>query len=102
MLKIDLEWCRVTQKSKFKSFKNANINQQINFQQINFDYWRPNKQLLLLQKNFNEKILIQFPSVPCSFCSILMFPTNAKWISKENNRIYPLTLTFPNEQPVEH
>jgi len=31
-----------------------------------------------------------------------MLPTNAKWIQKENNRIYPLTLIFPNEEPVEH
>jgi hypothetical protein len=31
-----------------------------------------------------------------------MFPTNAKWIQKEDNRIYPLTLVFSNEEPVEH
>ena len=31
-----------------------------------------------------------------------MLPTNAKWIQKENNRIYPLTLIFPNEEPVEY
>ncbi len=80
-----------------------NINQQENFQlNSNFIYWRPSKQLQSLQKRFDDKILIQFPSVPCAFCSILMFPTNAKWIQKEENRVYPLTLVFPNEQPVEH
>src|SRR6266508_3377234 len=68
----------------------------------NFIYWRPSKQLQSLQKRFDDKILIQFPSVPCAFCSILMFPTNAKWIQKEENRVYPLTLVFSNEQPVEH
>ena len=31
-----------------------------------------------------------------------MFPTNAKWILKEDNRIYPLTLIFPDEEPVEY
>ncbi len=31
-----------------------------------------------------------------------MFPTNAKWIQKEDNRIYPLTLVFPDEEPVQH
>ncbi len=31
-----------------------------------------------------------------------MLPTNAKWIQKENNRIYPLTLIFSNKEPVEH
>ena len=45
---------------------------------------------------------MQFPSVSCSFCSILMFSTNAKWIQKEDNRIYPLTLVFPDEEPVQH
>src|SRR5436309_13227873 len=66
----------------------------------NFIHWRPSKQLQSLQKRFEDKILIQFPSVPCSFCSILMFPTNVKWILKEETRIYPLTLVFPDEQPV--
>ena len=31
-----------------------------------------------------------------------MFPANAKWIQKEENRVYPLTLVFPDEQPIEH
>jgi hypothetical protein len=80
-----------------------NINSQQNFQlSSNFIYWRPSRQLQSLQKKFNDKILIQFPSVPCSFCSILMFPANAKWIQKEENRVYPLALVFPNEQPIEH
>ncbi|GBB91206.1 hypothetical protein RclHR1_01840003 [Rhizophagus clarus] len=30
-----------------------------------------------------------------------MFPENANWIQKEN-RVYPLTLVFLNEQPVKH
>jgi len=78
-----------------------NINHQISFQPT-FLYWRPSKELQSLQNRFNEKILLQFPSVPCSFCLILMLLTNAKWIQKEDNRIYPLTLIFPNEEPVEH
>ena len=80
-----------------------NLNHQENLQQnSNFMYWRPSRQLQSLQERFNNKILLQFPSVPCSFCSILMFPANAKWIQKEENIIYPLTLVFPDEQPVEH
>ncbi len=78
-----------------------NINHQMSFQPT-FLYWRPSKELQSLQSRFDEKILMQFPSVPCSFCSILMFPTNAKWIQKEDNRIYPLTLVFPDEEPVQH
>src|SRR5436190_14686162 len=68
---------------------NYQENLQLN---SNFVYWRPSRQLQSLQKKFDDKVLIQFPSVPCSFCSILMFPTNAKWVQKEENRIYPLTL----------
>ena len=79
------------------------INEEENFQlNLNFIYWRPNKQLQSLQKKFDEKILLQFPSVPCSFCSILMFPKSVKWIQNEEDRIYPLTLAFPNEKPVKH
>src|ERR1043166_10234174 len=77
--------------------RTPNLNQQHNIQPSYFRHWRPDKQLQSLQKKFDEKILIQFPSVPCSFCSILMFPSSAKWIQKENNRIYPLTLIFSNE-----
>ena len=78
-----------------------NINYQTTFQPT-FLHWRPSKELQSLQDKFNEKILMQFPSILCAFCSILMFPTNAKWIQKEDNRIYPLTLVFSNEEPVEH
>src|SRR5687768_3826331 len=66
------------------------INYEVSFQPTTL-HWRPSKELQLLQNRFNEKILMQFPSVPCSFCSMLMFPTNAKWIQKEDDRIYPLT-----------
>ena len=31
-----------------------------------------------------------------------MFLTNAKWIQKEDNRIYLLTLVFPDKEPVQH
>jgi len=31
-----------------------------------------------------------------------MFPINAKWIQKEDNRIYPLTLMFSDEESVQH
>jgi len=31
-----------------------------------------------------------------------MLPTNAKWIQKENNRIYSLILIFPNKESVEY
>ena len=31
-----------------------------------------------------------------------MFPKSVKWIQKEENKIYPITLAFSNEQPVEH
>jgi len=31
-----------------------------------------------------------------------VFSTNAKWIQKEDNRIYPLTLVFPDEELVQH
>ncbi|CAB4379941.1 unnamed protein product [Rhizophagus irregularis] len=77
-----------------------NINYQTPFQSTSL-YWRPSKELLSLQNQFNEMILIQFPLVPCSFCSMLMLPLNVKWIDKENIT-YPLTTVFPDEEPVEH
>ena len=57
--------------------RTPNINYQTTFQPT-FLHWRPSKELQSLQDKFNEKILMQFPSIPCAFCSILMFPTNAK------------------------
>jgi hypothetical protein len=81
--------------------KMPNINHQVSSHPT-FLYWKQCNELLSLQDRFNEKVLMQFPSIPCSSYSMLMFPTNAKWIPKENDRIYPLTSVFPNEEPVEH
>ena len=69
---------------------------------ISFEFSYCVYKITIITKKFNENILLQFPSVPCSFYSILMYPTNAKWIKKETNRTYPLTLAFPDEKPVEH
>src|SRR5271156_3660104 len=99
----DLLWnsAELQRNQNLNHSRTPNINHQISFHPT-FLHWRPNKKLQSLQDRFDEKILMQFPSVPCSFCSILMFSTNAKWILKEDNRIYPLTLIFPNEKLVEH
>lgn len=46
--------------------------------------------------NFENKILCQFPCVPCSICSKLMYSEKSMWIQWEPNVVYPLTVAYPN------
>ncbi|CAG8775132.1 14706_t:CDS:2, partial [Gigaspora rosea] len=46
--------------------------------------------------NFENKILCQFPCVPCSICSKLMYPGKSMWIQRDPNVVYPLTVAYPN------
>ena len=63
-----------------------------------FRPWRPSKNLILLLEEFDKKILHDFPSIPCAYCSILMMSASIKWIGYNADEEYTLKIAFPNER----
>jgi len=57
-------------------------------------YWRPSD---ALQKTLRKlyKDYAQFPCVPCSYCSRLLYPHSVKWVIRNDNFTYPLQSSFP-------
>src|SRR5262249_36093251 len=55
-----------------------------------------------LLHTLHEEMFLQFPCLPCAYCSALTVPKKAKWVQYSQDVIYPLTQTFPDIQPVHH
>ncbi|CAG8795777.1 594_t:CDS:1, partial [Dentiscutata erythropus] len=56
---------------------------------------QPSHSLLSLHNRFQTEILYMFPCVPCSHCSVLMFPVQARWVSRNVSMEYDLCRAFP-------
>jgi len=56
----------------------------------NHDPWQPPRVLKNLMKKFDNLILYQYPCVPCSYCTKLLYPIECKWENYDQNKIYPL------------
>ena len=82
-----------------QNLSNALLNNHpINFSSrhnTSFQPWSPSTKLKSLQMEFQNKILYNYPSTPCAFCSILMMSSSVKWIDYNPNEIYTLTIAFP-------
>lgn len=66
-----------------------------------FPPWKPSTKLNNLKVRFDEKILTQYPCVPCSYCSHLQYPTKAKWELYNETFQYPLEITYQNNPQVK-
>src|SRR6266511_453067 len=55
------------------------INNTMTAIPYNHNPWRPSKTLENLIKKFNDLILYQYPCVPCSYCTKLLYPIECKW-----------------------
>ncbi|RHZ53160.1 hypothetical protein Glove_450g4 [Diversispora epigaea] len=62
----------------------------------NFLPWTLSKKLENLKNRFENVILYQFPCIPCSYCSRLIYPCDAKWIIHNQETNYPLEKMFPH------
>ena len=58
-------------------------------------YWRPSDALQKTLRKLYEEDYAQFPCVPCSYRSRLLYPHSVKWVIKNDNFIYPLQSSFP-------
>ncbi|GES98086.1 DNA helicase Pif1, ATP-dependent [Rhizophagus clarus] len=61
-----------------------------------FSPWRPSKKLFNLYNKFQDQILYQYPCIPCSYCSKLMYPSEARWVHYDPTFLYPLEESFPS------
>ncbi|CAG8786062.1 28742_t:CDS:1 [Racocetra persica] len=52
--------------------------------------WIISEKMQTLIEKFENTILSQFPYVPCSICSRLMYPEKSMWIHRNPNTLYPL------------
>src|SRR5438045_298955 len=59
-------------------------------------YWRPSPKLQRLYDRFQNKILMQWPRIPCVYCGRLLYPQKACWIHYNPSTIYPLQQEIPN------
>src|ERR1051325_1340238 len=66
-----------------------------------FPPWRPFTKLNNLKIRFDEKVLTQYPRVPCSYCSRLQYPTKAKWELYDETFQYPLETVYQNNSQVK-
>lgn len=64
--------------------------------------WEPSQKFMQVKQKFESYILYQYPCVPCSFCSRLLYPEKAKWTQKIENFEYPLIQANLNLRLIEN
>ena len=64
--------------------------------QIEHTFWRPSDALLKVLRRLHEIDYTQFPCVPCSYCSRLLYPNQIKWITRQTNYIFPFEHVYPH------
>ena len=57
-------------------------------------YWRPSDELQKVLHLLYKEDYAQFPCVPCSYCSRLLYLQSAKWIVINDDTTYPLQTSF--------
>ncbi|CAG8474219.1 5822_t:CDS:2 [Gigaspora margarita] len=57
--------------------------------------WFISAKMRKIMDNFENHILTQFPCIPCSICSKLMYPEESLWIQRDSNFSYPLANYLP-------
>ena len=58
-------------------------------------YWRPSNELKKILRLLYEEDYAQFPCVPCSYCSRLLYPQSVKWVTRNDDVTYPLEMSLP-------
>ncbi|CAJ0832299.1 3208_t:CDS:2 [Entrophospora sp. SA101] len=62
----------------------------------------PSQKFMQVKQKFESYILYQYPCVPCSFCSRLLYPEKAKWTQKIENFECPLIQANLNLRLIEN
>jgi len=70
--------------------------------QIDHTFWRPSDTLLKVLRRLHEIDYTQFPCVPCSYCSRLLYPNQIKWITRQTNSVFPFEHVYPHIPLITH
>ena len=68
----------------------------------NYSYWRPCTALCRILNYLTNDDFAQFPCIPCSYCSRLIYPHSTKWIIRDETIRYPFELSFPETSLTSH
>ena len=68
----------------------------------NYSYWRPCTALCRILNHLTNDDFAQFPCIPCSYCSRLIYPHSTKWIIRDETIRYPFELSFPETSLTSH
>src|SRR3954471_22226425 len=91
---LHTDFFRMEPESRCRVDRNANnLLQEVTY----FAPWRPSRELAQLLLKFNNVILKEHHSNPCSFCGRLLTPSQTKWLCYDPFFRYPLQRYFPGE-----
>ena len=76
--------------SSLSSIQPSEVPPSQTYYPSNTTHWRPSDELRKVLRLLYEEDYAQFPCVPCSHCSRLLYPQSAKWIVKNNDVTYPV------------
>ena len=71
-------------------------------QEIEHTFWRPSDALIQTLRRLHESNYAQFPCIPCSYCSRLLYPYQIKWITRQTNHTFPFEQVYPHVPLAAH
>lgn len=75
-----------TARTTHENFSNNNNNNN-QVDNICHTYWRPSDSFRKILRSLYENDYAQYPCVPCSYCSRLLYPHSTKWIVRNETTI---------------
>ena len=82
-----------TSSTTHETFTSNNNNNNC-IENICLPHWRPSDLLLKTLRSLYENDYTQYPCIPCSYCSRLLYPHSIKWIARDQTTIYPFQLSY--------
>src|SRR6185369_13189327 len=90
-----------TSSTTHETFTSNNNNNNC-IENICLPHWRPSDLLLKTLRSLYENDYTQYPCIPCSYCSRLLYPHSIKWIARDQTTIYPFQLSYPEISLTTH
>jgi hypothetical protein len=78
------------------------INNNNCIENICHTYWRPSDSLIKILRSLYENDYAQYPCIPCSYYSRLLYPHSTKWIVRDETTVYPFQLSVPETPLTTH
>src|SRR5438132_6901471 len=79
-----------------------NVSIPARLQEIEQTFWRPSDALMQILRRLHEVDYAQFPCIPCSYCSRLLYPYQVKWIVRQSDYVFPIERVYPHVPLTSH